>query len=75
MVIGGESGNEVGKYQYRPAEMWWFEDVIMQCDQFNVKVFMKQMGTYISKMAGFSSRHGRKMNEWPQHLQRREFPR
>jgi len=65
MVIGGESGNEIGKYKYREAQLWWFEDVIMQCDQFHVKVFMKQMGTYLSKQMMLESRHGRIMDEWP----------
>src|SRR5205085_1825578 len=28
VIIGGESGNENGKYKYRPCSVEWIEDVI-----------------------------------------------
>ncbi len=28
IIIGGESGNEVGKYRYRPCKLEWIEDLI-----------------------------------------------
>ncbi len=74
VIIGGESGNENGKYKYRPCSKTWIESLINQCRQANVAVFVKQMGTYIAKEFGYKDRHGGDITEWPKELQIREFP-
>lgn len=76
VIIGGESGNETGKYRYRPCELKWIESIIEQCSKFeNIKIFVKQMGTYLSKELKMSDRHGGNIDEFPKHLQIREFPK
>lgn len=74
IVIGGESGNEIGKHRYRPAKLEWFEHIIHVCLQTEVSVFVKQMGTYLSKVMGLKDRHGGNIEEFPESLQIREFP-
>lgn len=77
VIIGGESGNETGKYRYRPCEIEWIESII---DGYNdhqlndVAIFVKQLGTHLSKQLGLKDRHGGNINEWPEHLRIREFP-
>jgi protein gp37 len=74
VIIGGESGNENGKYKYRPCELSWIEDLVSDCKQAKVAVFVKQMGTYLSKQMKLSDRHGGNIDEFPSTLQIREFP-
>lgn len=75
VIIGGESGNETGKYRYRPCQLEWIEDIVKQCQEFEIPVFVKQMGTYLSKQLGMRDRHGKEIEEFPRHLQIREFPK
>jgi protein gp37 len=72
VIIGGESGNENGKYKYRPCELEWIESLVNQF-QFS-KVFVKQLGTHLSKELKLSDRHGGDINEFPENLRIREFP-
>jgi protein gp37 len=74
VIIGGESGNEKGKYRYRPCELEWIEDIVKQCAIFEIPVFVKQMGTHLSKALGMSDRHGGNIDEFPLALRKREFP-
>lgn len=75
VIIGGESGNNVGKYLYRPCEIEWMESLVDQCKLVDVPVFVKQMGTHIAKELKMSDRHGSNIAEFPQKLQHREFPK
>lgn len=75
IIIGGESGNENGKYRYRPCEIEWIEEIAKSFGSCGVSVFVKQLGTYLSKKLGMSDRHGGKLEEFPKHLQIREFPK
>lgn len=74
IIIGGESGNEIGKYKYRSAKLEWFEKLVQIGKQTNTKVFVKQLGTYLSKEMGLKDRHGGNIEEFPESLQIREFP-
>ncbi len=74
VIIGGESGNETGKYRYRECKIEWIEQIINDCKRSNTPVFVKQLGTHLSKTMGLKHRHGADINEWPKHLQIREFP-
>jgi protein gp37 len=74
VIIGGESGNDNGKYRYRPCQIEWMESLVQQCDQFEISVFVKQMGTHLAKELKMSDRHGSNIEEFPPSLQRREFP-
>jgi protein gp37 len=75
VIVGGESGNENGKYRYRPCELSWIEKIVTDCRQNSVRVFVKQMGTHLAKQLGMSDRHGGNIDEFPAHLQIREFPK
>lgn len=77
IILGGESGNDTGKWGYRPAELEWFTDVVSQCkNEFSdVPLFVKQMGTHISKQLGLKSRPGDEIAEFPEHLRIQEFPK
>jgi protein gp37 len=75
IIVGGESGNEHGKYKYRPCEIDWFDLIVHQCKLDRIPVFVKQMGTHLAKAMSMSDRHGGDINEFPDHLKVREFPR
>jgi len=74
VIIGGESGNDRGKYRYRECFLHWIESLVMQCKQYEVPVFVKQSGTHIAKEYGYKDRHGGNMEEWPEWMKVREFP-
>jgi protein gp37 len=74
VIVGGESGNETGKYRYRPCDIKWIENIVDDCRSEGIAVFVKQLGTYLSKQLGLKDRHGGNIDEWPEHLKIREFP-
>ena len=75
VIVGGESGNESGKYRYRPCEMKWIEKIVNQCSEAGIAVFVKQTGTHLAKEMGLKDRHGADITEWPEWLRRQEFPK
>lgn len=75
VIIGGESGNDTGKYRYRPCETDWMEDLAYAFDSCGVPVFVKQMGTHLSKLLCMSDRHGGNIDEFPLALRKRDFPK
>ncbi len=75
VIIGGESGNDRGKYLYRSCQVEWIEDIIEQCRKADVPVFVKQLGRHLAKELNLSDRHGGNIDEWPKHLRIREFPK
>ena len=74
VICGGESGNETGKYRYRPCELQWIEKIVVQCKLANVPLFVKQLGTHLQKQMKLKARHGTDIYEFPEHLRIREFP-
>ena len=75
LIIGGESGNETGKYRYRPCRESWIFDLIDSSSGYHgCRVFVKQLGTYRAKKSGYKDRHGGDISEWPDYLQVREMP-
>lgn len=74
VIVGGESGNETGKYRYRTCEINWIERIVADCQNEDVPVFVKQMGTHLSRVLGMSDRHGGNIDEFPEHLKIRQFP-
>lgn len=73
VIIGGESGNEIGKYRYRPCEIKWIESLITDF-RVTSKIFVKQLGTHLAKELKMSDRHGGNIDEFPKQLQIREYP-
>lgn len=75
VIIGGESGNDFGKYTYRPCQLDWIESIIEECrENGETAVFVKQLGTHLAKELKLSDRHGGLIEEFPEHLRIREFP-
>lgn len=75
VIVGGESGHDTGKYRYRPCTLEWIEQIVNFC-QFNyIPVFVKQMGTHLAKQLKMSDRHGGNIEEFPEYLRVREFPK
>lgn len=74
VIVGGESGNNIGQYRYRECKLEWIESIIEQCRAARVPVFVKQLGTHLAKQLKLSDRHGGDINEWPEHLRVREMP-
>lgn len=74
VIVGGESGNDTGKYRYRPCDLQWILDIVSTCKTAGVPVFVKQLGTYLAKELQLTDRHGGNMDEWPEEIQVREFP-
>lgn len=75
VIVGGESGNETGKWGYRPCELEWIELIVRRCQKAEVPVFVKQLGTYLAKRYSLSDRHGGDIDEWPEHLRLRQMPK
>lgn len=75
VIIGGESGNETGKYKYRTMSLSWLEDIGMDCETMGVPVFVKQLGTGLAKKLQLKDRHGGDIEEWPDWVKIREFPK
>lgn len=72
-IIGGESGNENGKYRYRPCKVEWIEELINDLTP-TTAIFVKQLGTHLAKERKMSDRHGGNIEEFPYKLRVREFP-
>lgn len=74
MVIGGESGYIAGKHRCRPCKMEWIENIIWQCREFDIPVFVRQVGSVLARENKYKSWHGEDINEFPEILKVREFP-
>jgi len=74
VIVGGESGNDKGKYRYRPCNFSWLINIVEQCHAMHTPVFVKQLGTNLAKRNKMSDRHGGNIAEFPTYLQKREFP-
>lgn len=74
VIIGGESGNNTGKYRYRPCDITWIYELIMQCKEKNKSIFVKQLGSYLAKALHLSNGHGNNISEFPQSIQLRQYP-
>lgn len=81
IIIGGESGNDNGQYRYRECKTEWIEHIINSYRSLSyitgkeTAIFVKQLGTHLSKELKLKDRHGGDISEWPEYLQIREFPK
>lgn len=74
VIVGGESGNDNGKYRYRSCNIKWIENIVSTCKTYNIPVFVKQVGTYLATELGMSERHGGNFDEFPESIKFRQFP-
>lgn len=76
VIVGGESGPGA-----RPFDLAWARSVVEQCKAAGAAVFVKQLGDapksklVIDRMRPKLSRKGGVMEEWPEDLRVREWPR
>lgn len=75
VIVGGESGPRA-----RPCDLKWIHDIVMQCGDAGVPVFVKQVGSkpensdFALRCGDVQDRKGGDMAEWPEALRVREFP-
>lgn len=74
IIVGGESGNDHGKYKYRPCKLEWIEEIVNMAIENCIAVFVKQVGTYMAKELNMSERHGGNFDEFPESIKYRQFP-
>jgi len=70
VVVGGESGPGA-----RPMKLEWAQQIVNDCREAGVPVFVKQLGNVLAKELGLKSRKGNDPAEWPESLRVREFPK
>lgn len=80
VIVGGESGNRA-----RPCSIEWIRDIVRQCQNAKVPVFVKQLGKrsfQSPKSEGstgyflaLENKKGGDISEFPEDLQIREFPK
>jgi len=69
VIVGGESGP-----QARPMDLDWVLDIIKQCQEYDVPVFVKQLGSLWAKANHAKHPHGADMSEWPDAFQIQQVP-
>jgi len=72
-IVGGESGPNA-----REFKMEWAHDIVSQCQQASIPVFVKQMGdnpTCGGDRVTWLGPKGKDMSKWPEPLQIRQFPK
>jgi protein gp37 len=78
IILGGESGDDYGKYRYRECREKWIYETFAPLLKMGKYVFVKQVGTFVSKndpkQKGKQDRHGTYMNLWSKAIQIQEVP-
>ena len=77
IIVGGETGNDIGPYKYRMCRREWLADIVKQSREKEVPVFVKQLGTGLSKqleLAGDRAGSNFKNPRFPQYLKFRQYP-
>lgn len=73
VIVGGESGPGA-----RSMTIGWAKEIVAQCKESGVPVFMKQLGSKPVNREGIAhpvkDSHGADWSEWPEVLRVREFP-
>ena len=71
VIVGGESPNP----NARPCDLKWIENIVYQCVNAGVAVFVKQMGMELGKKLGMvNNKKGDDITKFPKHLRKWEFP-
>lgn len=69
VIVGGESGPGA-----RRMDADWARSLVRQCREWDVPVFVKQLGSVLGRELGAGSKGG-DWDAWPENLRVREFPR
>jgi len=78
IIIGGESGNDTGKYRYRECRERWIYDTLKPLYELGKYIFVKQVGTFIAKndpkqIIG-QDQHGSVKRFWHESIQIQQTP-
>lgn len=81
-IIGGESGNDTGKWRYRDCEIEWIDHIMHELEELEIPIFVKQLGTSLAKKVKKDynvdiGKTGEKLECLPEQLKRfntRELP-
>ena len=74
IIIGGESGNNTGKYLFRAMELSWMENLIHHSTKNSIKCFVKQLGSYQAKRLNLKHKNAENISEWNLKYQIQEIP-
>lgn len=77
IIVGGETGNDVGEYRYRLCRSEWINDIVRAAKDKDVPVFVKQLGTALSsqfEMKGDRTGSNFDHERFPPYLKHRQFP-
>lgn len=72
VIVGGESGPHA-----RPMNLDWSRQIVQQCQEHEVPIFVKQLGTHWAKTTGTYEKgnsKGENAELWPQDLRVQEYP-
>ena len=72
VIYGGESGDSLTS---RPIDPEWIRIGLAECKKLDIAAFVKQMGSCWARKNKASDSHGADLNEWPNDLRIREFPK
>ncbi len=64
VIVGGESGHKTGKYKRRDCDLAWLNIICQQCAEFEVPVFLKQLGSALASQYSLKHPHGGDPTEW-----------
>lgn len=71
-IVGGESG---GPKKYRPAKLSWIYNLVIECNEKGIPIFVKQLGTDLAKTLQLKDSKGGDISEFPFAVQVRQWPR
>ncbi|MBI4307311.1 MAG: phage Gp37/Gp68 family protein [Chloroflexi bacterium] len=69
VIVGGESGSKA-----RALDIEWVRTIKHHCQQFNIPLFVKQLGTAWARERGAADSKGGNPREWPHGLHVRDYP-
>jgi len=78
IIIGGESGNDTGKYRYRECRERWILDTLKPLYDLGKYIFVKQVGTFVAKndpkQIRKQDKHGGKKHLWNEAIRIQQTP-
>lgn len=74
VVIGGESGNNTGKYKFRNCESDWILKLKVDCMKLKCAVFIKQLGNHLARQFKLKDKHGKDELEFPAQFLVQNYP-
>lgn len=72
LIVGGESGT---KDTSRFALIVWFEELVESAKEFQIPIFIKQLGTKLAKSLNLEDSHGGDLETFPDSLKVRQWPK